>query len=1322
MKRVISIVLFTVFSIVSFFSCDTCESPTEPSSPPPAAPGILTISGLPGGASVEIGIYTNTEDIPTQDALETVMEKSPAAVAAGSGSPFSLKVNENQTFRQTGIFLVVIKVNREEVRFKTGVSFTDGCAGLDYGSLRRKDDLPEGLIDKTLIITGFPGGTSVMINIYNYSGTIGQNTLESILAEGSIATTAGSGSMLELKTPDGQPFTQSGTFLVVITENGKQKFKDRVSFTNGGGAFNYDDLKTKDELPEKEGSNSAKYAEAFWGEWIRIDTGDTWYISGSKILVNGNSSSINPGLTKQSAQVIKASEAGRDPYYLFASRTANATLRGKVILMDDVSAGPSPSLARALSLGSMPPIFLKNPKQPEKPPIEVTPDPVTGEFEAPGFIPGDELEAEIELPDNAVSAIPVPPLPVPPEDTTAYVPPMVPIPVVSAGVNLKASIRPQYAEDSTLLYADGTSMNFLLEIENAGTEDCSAATFDLYYDSTLLKIDQPPSRGLGSIGPKEILKEKGMEYKKSIPLNITSIPFPAQEAVAFKDVEIGVKIIDTIAKKTWNDSVSIRYNKAKIPFRIGSKSPVQGIIKVPGGKTHHFKTNNASDGIYRYTVDLPWSTEDYFVIFSGASVNTESTYFLGINTSFPPQLQQDFITFDDYGRYEGDGTPSSHNNDEEHAFKIENRDSIMAYLHGGVTRDADIDYYRINLGNEVPVVKLVPMDRSDFKEDGGNKDGTVNPGESAYLDLVVKNETPQSRNVTVNLSVTGPNAGYVTIDKGNSSITSLSAGSYASLTNRGGSSSDNISMFTGDLSNALRFSLKESCPVDTTIPFTLSFTDVTTGVKWTETVELTITTRNRSIAIAGPAETNCVLSPTSGGDSHVNPGESFSYAITVKNSGANSVSGLNGVLTTTAASSYVSMTTSSAYIGALAADSSYTATFRFTVSSSCPPGTEIPFTLTLTSSGGTIWELTPPAVTVKAPVPGGLQVTATTAGSVSLRWSSVSGAAGYRVYYAASESGSYSVAGFTTDATTYAHTGLSAGTVYYYKVTAYGSAGNGGESERSAAVPAKTWANIVFNKAISGRVVQGIPDYYRFYISSGVSYAFTSNKAGAVLWENGGSWFSLSSSTTNQTPSSSGWALIKFENAGDYTLTVKSGEAAVSDFAIGSSSTKTINETNKTIAVLVPYGTNLASLTPTVTAASGWTCATTGAQNLNSPVEYRFTKDGAVQAYTVTVTRRGQGGITITPPGGDISIAGFPASSFTVSRTGSPRTITITDTSYTSYEWYVDDAQKTADSGSGGRTFTVRAVDYPIGAHTLTLIVYKNGVPYSNERRFTVTN
>jgi hypothetical protein len=269
---------------------------------------------------------------------------------------------------------------------------------------------------------------------------------------------------------------------------------------------------------------------------------------------------------------------------------------------------------------------------------------------------------------------------------------------------------------------------------------------------------------------------------------------------------------------------------------------------------------------------------------------------------------------------------------------------------------------------------------------------------------------------------------------------------------------------------------------------------------------------------------------------------------------------------------------------------------------------------------------------------------------------------------------------------------------------------------------------LVFNKTVSGTITGNKPDYYLFYVSNGGSYAFTSSKSVEFKKTDGSSWFNLSSnSPLSKTADFAGWVIVKFEDAGAYTLKITSAETAVSGFTFDSttpSSVGTIDQAAKTVSVLVPYNTNLASLTPTVTPAADWTCATTGAQNFSNPVEYRLTKGSETQVYTVTVTRRGQGGITIDPPGGDISIAGFPAAAFTVSRTGSPTSyaIQISDTSYSSHEWYVDDMQKAADGSSGGKNFTIRAADYPIGSHTVTLIVYKNGVPYSNERRFTVTN
>jgi len=69
-----------------------------------------------------------------------------------------------------------------------------------------------------------------------------------------------------------------------------------------------------------------------------------------------------------------------------------------------------------------------------------------------------------------------------------------------------------------------------------------------------------------------------------------------------------------------------------------------------------------------------------------------------------------------------------------------------------------------------------------------------------------------------------------------------------------------------------------------------------------------------------------------------------------------------------------------------------------------------------------------------------------TSSSIKMDWDAVTGATGYYVYRSSSAYGTYTKVGNSTS-TSYTDTGLSAGTTYYYKVSAYNSAG---ESSLSA--------------------------------------------------------------------------------------------------------------------------------------------------------------------------------------------------------------------------------------------------------------------------------
>lgn len=80
--------------------------------------------------------------------------------------------------------------------------------------------------------------------------------------------------------------------------------------------------------------------------------------------------------------------------------------------------------------------------------------------------------------------------------------------------------------------------------------------------------------------------------------------------------------------------------------------------------------------------------------------------------------------------------------------------------------------------------------------------------------------------------------------------------------------------------------------------------------------------------------------------------------------------------------------------------------------------------------------------------------------SITVKWSGVKGAVGYRVYRATSKSGTYSLAAVTTSKS-FKNTGLATGTRYYYKIRAYKTvSGKKVYSKYSSVVSAKPVLNV----------------------------------------------------------------------------------------------------------------------------------------------------------------------------------------------------------------------------------------------------------------------
>jgi uncharacterized repeat protein (TIGR02543 family) len=90
--------------------------------------------------------------------------------------------------------------------------------------------------------------------------------------------------------------------------------------------------------------------------------------------------------------------------------------------------------------------------------------------------------------------------------------------------------------------------------------------------------------------------------------------------------------------------------------------------------------------------------------------------------------------------------------------------------------------------------------------------------------------------------------------------------------------------------------------------------------------------------------------------------------------------------------------------------------------------------------------------------------------------------------------------------------------------------------------------------------------------------------------------------------------------------------------------------------------------------------------------------------------------ITLKP---DAGAGAFSQGDFTVSKTGSPgsQTLTITGSGYTNPRWEVDGELK-----GTGTSITIYAAEYGVGKHHLSLIITRGGVSWSKEIVFTVDN
>jgi hypothetical protein len=401
-----------------------------------------------------------------------------------------------------------------------------------------------------------------------------------------------------------------------------------------------------------------KYPKELWGEWIRMDTGKTWYIT-SNYMDNDASSNKKLELKKQSEKVIEVAEKDQNTektlqkYYLYASRIPNGSFSGAIVGDGSDRAG----LGRSMDgMGGIS-VVVSNLNDAANEASTKTDG--QGNFTVEGTIPGDKYEVTAGGQTTVVS-------PNTDGEDIGNV-------TVTGGANFKISINPNSnSVDMMRLYAGTASSKdliFNIEVQNTGTENCVAAMYRITAPSGLVVV---PPNGFFEDNLRTILSGK----KRRIPIGV--ICDTISEESVYKT--IGITITD-VNKKVWNDSVSLKFNRESITFYITSDGKTPGVVIVPSAKAYYFSTSyKSSTSPYSASVTVPkYSNKVYLVAFSGATADTETKYSLGVGVN----ADVDFS-----------GLVPSHNhepnNTEDTATIIQPGETIKSYLHQN-----DIDYFQV---------------------------------------------------------------------------------------------------------------------------------------------------------------------------------------------------------------------------------------------------------------------------------------------------------------------------------------------------------------------------------------------------------------------------------------------------------------------------------------------------------------------------------------------------------------------------------------------------------------------------------------------------
>lgn len=405
-------------------------------------------------------------------------------------------------------------------------------------------------------------------------------------------------------------------------------------------------------------------SKEYWGTWIRMDTGEEYVINDKTVTVNGESSNGIGSITKESENILKYGSEDTAPR-LFRKGGANRSFSAQL-------SGFENQLARAASMGTQGIKARRQNKNNESDKQEV-------ESDSNGVITfteavSDEIQ-NIEVETASDTKVSVDVLPQYDGENVGT------IPLITKG---KYALKTTYTVNTKLddyLYGnDYTEYDITLKFENISNERCAMSFYTISCDDANLKTTFTKEGNIRTLLPGKYAEITGkVSYGK------------LEEE--YKDVTLNIKIEDGLTDDTWNDSVTLRFYKGRVPLVVNAQvvggvnnSKLNGFVIYPDSRSKWFSVNSGESS----TIWIPYSERDYTLVFSGATEISEMKYSFSYRNPSKLADLSGVVSRDEIRAYES-------NNTLDTAYNLGTfTDNIKAALIYG-----DLDYYKINNKNEL---------------------------------------------------------------------------------------------------------------------------------------------------------------------------------------------------------------------------------------------------------------------------------------------------------------------------------------------------------------------------------------------------------------------------------------------------------------------------------------------------------------------------------------------------------------------------------------------------------------------------------------------